>query len=290
MRSFILYFFIFWLIFCDSAQAFRKPSVVVSILPQIEFVKRIAGDKVDVTALVGQGTSPHSYEPTPRQMVEISKAKIWFTIGIDFERALLPKVKSMYTGLKIVDTKQGVKYRFLEEHSDEEDEIHSAKEEIKDPHIWLGYEQAKIILKNILEALKELSPENKVSFQENYNKYINEIDNTFELLFKELNPFKGKTIIVYHPAFGYFLDNFGIKQKAFEIRGKEPTQKEIVALIKEAKKEKVKVIFVQKQFSRTAAEKIAKAIDGEAVEIDPLAQNWLQNIKYMGESILKGLK
>jgi len=268
----------------------EKPLIIVSIPPQQEFVQRIAQNKVDISVLAGQGSSPHSYEPTPKQMIELSRAKIWFTIGIDFERGLLPKVKSLYPDLKIVDTSAGVKYRFLEEHTHEAEEKKHNEEETKDPHIWLGYDQVKTQLSNILLALKNLNPEDGTFFQKNYDEYIKEIDSTFALLSRKLKPFKGRTVFVYHPAFGYFLDNFGIRQKAFEVRGKEPTQREVVELIKRAREEKVKVIFVQKQFSKTSAITIAKSINGKVVEMDPLAQNWLENIKYMGEVILKGLK
>lgn len=279
MKKYIFFLFILTnLIFAE------KPILLVSILPQQEFVERIAKDKVIVKAIVGKGASPHNYEPTPKQMLYISKASLWFTIGIDFERALKPKIKSLYPSIKIIDLTNGIKYRTLEEHSHgEEEEGH----ETLDPHIWLGYEQVKIILSNTLINLKQISPENGEFFEKNYKEYLKEIDETFDEMKQKMKPLEGKTIFVYHPAFGYFFDNFGIIQRAFEVRGKEPTQKEILSIIKEAQKENAKVIFVQKQFSKNAAKIIAKAINGKVIEIDPLEKNWLENIKYMGKTILE---
>lgn len=123
-------------------------------------------------------------------------------------------------------------------------------------------------------------------FRDNYSRYIAEIDSVFARLAKELAPYRGTTVYVYHPSFGYFLDNFGIIQESVEMGGKEPTQKNLAALIKKAQKEKVKVIFVQKQFSKTAAQTVAGAIGGIVIEIDPLAQDWLQNISAMGKAFM----
>lgn len=264
----------------------EKPIVFVSIMPQVEFMEKIAKDKFEIRVFVGNGASPHNYEPTPSQMMALSRAKAWLAIGIDFERALKPKVRKLYPGIKIVDLTNGVKFRTLEEHSHYEDE-EEHEEETFDPHIWLGYEQVKMILSNTLIVLKELSPENSLFFENNYKNYISEIDRTFDELRVKLKPMAGKTVIVYHPAFGYFFDTFGIKQKAVEVRGKEPSQKEVVNLINLAKKDNVKTIFIQKQFSKNSAKVIARAIKGKVVEIDPLAKEWLNNIKFMADAIIK---
>mgnify|MGYP000082520934 CR=1 FL=1 len=279
--------YLFFLFFLTTFVFAQKPIVLVSILPQQEFVERIAKDKVIIKTIVGKGASPHNYEPTPKQLLYISKAKIWLAIGIDFEKALIPKVKSLYPNVRIVEITNGVKYRTLEEHHHEDEkEEHSTL----DPHIWLGYEQVKTILSNTLINLKQISPENGEFFEKNYKEYLKEIDKTFTEMKQKMKPLEGKTIFVYHPAFGYFFDNFGIIQKAFEVRGKEPTQKEILSLIKEAKKENAKVIFVQKQFSKNAAKIIAREIGVKIIEIDHLEKKWLENIKHMGNIIIEANK
>ncbi len=282
----------FWLsiFLIFNSYIFSKPIVFVSILPQAEFVERIAGDRLKVNVLIGKGANPHNYEPTPRQVFELGKAKIWFTIGIEAERGLIPKISSINKSLKIVYLTNGIKYRLIEEHEHEDEEENHEEERPFDPHIWLGYKEVKIILSNTLSILTKEFPEDKGFFEKNYEGYIREIDNTFGELASKLKGLKGKTIIVYHPAFGYFFDNFGIIQKPVEIKGKEPTQKDIVNLINFARKENIKVIFVQKQFSKNAAKTIAKAINGRVIEIDPLEKEWLKNAKKMGELIAGALE
>jgi len=277
-----------------SAAGQAVPTIAVSILPQSEFVARIGGDRVRVLTLVGPGASPHSYEPTPRQMAELSGASVWFTIGVEFENALLPKVKSLYPKLRIVNSAQGISYRTLETHDHEEEAPEApatpAAEEDHDeggidPHVWLGLDAVRLQLATIRDALIALKPVDAAYFRANHDAYRGEIDALFAGLSKQLAPLRGATAYVYHPSFGYFLDNFGIRQEAVEVGGKEPTQKTLALLIKNAKADGAKVIFVQKQFSSAAARTVAAAIGGVVVQIDPLAGYWLENIGIMGEAL-----
>jgi len=273
----------------SPASVSAVPVVAVSILPQSEFVSRIAGGKVKVLTLVGPGASPHSYEPTPRQMAELSGASVWLSIDVEFEKALLPKVKSLYPRLKVVNTVKNVVYRKLESHAHEGG---AAGDEAGglDPHVWLGRDAVITQLAATRDALIALKPSEAAIFNANHDAYLREIDSVFSLLSKELAPLRGGTAFVYHPSFGYFLDNFGIKQEAVEVGGKEPTQKTLSLLIKSARDDGARIIFVQKQFSPTAAKTVAKAIGGIVVEIDPLAPNWLENIRTMGEALKKTIE
>lgn len=286
-----------------AAAPAQAPTVVVSILPQSEFVARIAGSKVKILTLVGPGASPHSYEPTPRQMADLSGASLWLTIGgVEFEKALMPKVKALYPRLGIVDTAAGVKFRTLESHSHEGEAAASGaapaaagegdhdEEGGPDPHVWLGRDAVKVQLSAATEALCALLPADAALFRKNRDAYVAEIDAAFASLAKDLAPLKGRKVFVYHPSFGYFLDSFGILQEAVELGGKEPTQKSLASLIAEAKADGAKVVFVQKQFSTNAARTVAAAIGGVVVEVDPLAPDWLANIKAMGAALKRAIK
>ena len=288
-----------------SAASASAPTVVASILPQSEFVARIAGGKVKILTLVGPGASPHNYEPTPRQMADLSGASLWLTVGgVEFEKAFMPKVKALYPRLRIVDTAAGVKFRTLESHSHAGEAGAPASaspaapsapaaadaEGGIDPHVWLGRDAVKVQLSAATEALSVLLPADAAQFRKNRDAYVAEIDAAFASLAKDLAPLKGKKIFVYHPSFGYFLDSFGILQEAVELGGKEPTQKSLTSLIAEAKADGAKVVFVQKQFSTNAARTVAIAIGGVVVEVDPLAPDWLANIKAMGAALKRAIR
>lgn len=279
------------LILTGTAAAAQVPRVAVSILPQKYFVDRISGGTSQVLVLVGPGQNPHSYEPTPRQMADLGSAAAWLTIGVDFENGLVPKVRNLYPRLRLIDTTEGVSFRALEAHSHDEDEHgheedeHDDHEGGRDVHIWLGREGALAQARQVRDLLTALDPGKTAVYARNHDALVRDIGAVFDDLAKTLTPLRGRPVFVYHPAFGYFLDEFGIEQVAVEAGGKEPNQKNLAALIDRARGENARVIFVQPQFSKTAARTVARAIGGVVVEIDDLAPDWLANLKKMGDAL-----
>jgi len=276
----------------STTEAAIAPVVVVSILPQACFVERIAGGRVKPMVLVGPGQSPHAYEPTPRQMAELSSAPLWLTIGVDFEKALKPKIASLYPKLAIVDTTVGIRYRRLEAHyhEGEAEEAGHAEESGSDQHVWLGRQAAMAMAGNIRDTLSRYDPAGSSTYSRNHDAFVKDINAAFDSLKTELAPLDGKPVFVYHPSFGYFLDEFGIEQEAVETGGKEPTQKNLSALIAEARADGARIIFVQPQFPANAAKTVADAIGGVVVEIDALAPDWLDNIRRIGEALKRAIR
>ena len=267
-----------------------KPTIALSILPQQYFVQRIAGDLVHSVVLVGEGQSPHSYEPTPSQMATLAKAEAWILSGTDFEQVLEDKVSSLYPNLLLVDGTQGVTFRSLEAHGhDEHDHALDGDSLERDRHTWLGWESAKILASHVLETAITLVPEQRVLLESNYKQLVSDIDEVFLSLKKKLAPLAGRKVFVYHPSFGYFFDEFDIVQEAVEIGGKEPTAKDLSALIEKAKSEKAVALFVQKQFPLASAQTVAKAAGARVLALDPLAPDWMENIRQMGAALLSTL-
>jgi zinc transport system substrate-binding protein len=273
-----------------SNESSDETIIAVSILPQSYFVERISEGSVNPLVLVGPGQNPHSYEPSPRQMADLSKASAWILSGTNFETALLPKIKSLYPNLKIVDGTEGVTFRHLEDHDDHEIENHDDDRIELDEHTWLGRDAAKILALHVYETLENINPENADLYRNNYENLIKDIDDEFDSLQIALAPLKGTSVFVYHPSFGYFFDEFGIVQEAVESGGKEPSPRQVTELINKAKAENVKVIFVQAEFPVDTAKTIAATLTAEVVPMDVLAADWLANIRFMGDSLIKGLK
>jgi len=271
----------------DSTKA-DKPMIAVSILPQSYFVQRIAGDAVDLVVLVGMGQSPHAYEPTPKQMGDLARSKAWILSNSDFEQNLRPKIAAQYPSLLIVDGTAGVQFRPMEVHQHEE-EAETHQEEATgmniDRHTWLGRGPAKIMAGHIRDTLIKIDPAGKQAYQDNFQALITDIDREFDALVPTLAALKGQSVFVFHPAFGYFLDEFGIVQEAVETGGKEPSAKALTALIEEARQDEVKVIFVQAQFPTEAAKTLANAVGAQVLALDPLAPDWLDNIRRIGATL-----
>jgi zinc transport system substrate-binding protein len=160
-------------------------------------------------------------------MALLTKARAWILSGVEFEISLVPKIAAQNTSLKIIDGTEGVRFRALEEHyhdGDSEDPVREAGEEGgRDRHTWLGREAAIILSGHILKILEDIDGSHRAFFRENHALLVDDINRTFDELALRLAPLRGRKVFVYHPAFGYFLDEFNILQEAVETGGKEPT-------------------------------------------------------------------
>jgi zinc transport system substrate-binding protein len=272
--------------------------VAVSILPQKQIVKEIGGERVAVEALIPPGFSPATFEPTVTEVKYISNADVYFRIGeIGFEKTNLDEIEDLNSNLKIVDTSANNQFRHIEahHHAGEEDEHHEDEHEGEDhaeemeesqidPHVWLAPHMVKQQAEIITQTLVELDPDHQAEFEQNFAELAQKLDALDQELATAFAPIKGQTILVYHPAFGYLADEYGFTQEHIEIEGKEPSIKDLQAIIDRARMEGVKVIFVQKQFSQDSAKAIAQNIGGQVVQVNPLEENYLENIKSIAAS------
>ena len=276
---------IFLTLILFSTLVFAKPSVVVSILPEKTFVKKIAKDMVDVTLMVKPGSSPHSYEPKASQMIALSKADIYFSIGVEFENNWLNKFKSQNPNLKFVNISKNVPKIEISKHHHDANELEHNHGKL-DPHTWTSPKNVMIMANTIYKNLVKIDPKNKQFYKENFNEFIAEIQSTdtqIKDILKNLKPHS--VFMVFHPSWGYFANEYHLTQLALEIEGKNPKPKEMIMIIKEAKEENVRVIFTQPEFSDKSAKIIAKEANVEVKKISPLNPKWSQNLINMANTI-----
>jgi len=168
--------------------------------------------------------------------------------------------------------------------------VEETKNRVLDPHIWLSPSLVKIQVKNIYDALVIIDPSGKIEYKKGYEAFIKELDELSIELKTKLKPFAGSTLFVFHPTFGYFADEFGLKQVAIETGGKETTPANLAEIIEYAQNEKVKNIFVQPEFSQESAKKIAQSIKGSVVVLNPLNPDYINNLKQIATKIEKAYK
>ncbi len=323
-----------------SATAKSKVPVFVSILPQKYFVQQIGKDLVDIQVMVQPGASPATYEPKPRQMANLSKTKIYFAIGVPFEKAWLKKIAATNPGMQVVQTDQGIEKLEMvahhhhdeheghehhgEGHHEHEEAGHHGEEKHEhehahekdhhgeehhhekgkhhedehdhhehtglDPHIWLSPPLVKIQARTILTALQNADPQNRAVYEANYKTFTAQLERLDNDLKKVFTGKTGLDFMVFHPAWGYFAHAYGIKQVPIEIEGKDPKPAQLKELIKHAKEEGVKVVFVQPQFSTRSAKVVAREIGGQVVFADPLAEDWMTNLREVANKFQSALK
>ncbi len=252
-----------WLLsfFLFVSPCYAVINVVVSILPQRFFVKKIAEDKVNVVVLVPPGYSPATYDPTPNQIAQVEKAHIYFAIGVPFEKVWLKKFVCLNKKLIIVYTDKGIKKRD------------------GDPHIWLSPPLVKKQAETIAKSLEKIDPSNRDFYENNLKEFLAQIDALDKEIASILKAKKGRPFLVYHPCWGYFAERYGLKQIAIEEGGKEPSISKLTKLISYCKEAKIKAIFVQPEFSKKSASLIAKELGIRLITIDPLAEDWIDNLR-----------
>lgn len=298
-----------------------KLRVVVAVAPQAWLAERVGGTHLEVETLVGPGQSPHTFEPTPRQMARVAEARLLLTVGWPFEKRLLEKVTPANPGLQVIDTRQGLALRRLTDAEARADAGHEpadhepaapepaggAAGDLRpdspaapptgsppaagdaDPHVWLNPRNARAMAAAMARAFAAADPDHADEYRRNLAALQDDLDRLDARIARALAPLKGKEFLVYHPAFGYFAEAYGLRQVPVEIEGKEPSARQLADLVARARAGGIRVVFVQPQFSAKSAEALAAAIGGAVVPMDPLARDYAANLADVADKIRKAL-
>jgi zinc transport system substrate-binding protein len=263
--------------------------VFAGIPPLAYLVEKIGGEHVKVDVLVQPGQDPHTFEPTPQQILALGKAKIFFKIDMPFETVLLEKISEGHRELAIVDATVGIKKRMTSDavcsHSIGNDHDHPSKGETPDPHVWLSPPLLKIMVKNIGAALCQADPAHRHDYEKNLAVLLDRLDSLDARVRRMLAPYRGRSFFVFHPGFGYFADAYGLKEEAVETAGREPEPQQLNSLIENARADGVKTVFVQPQSASRSAQVIAQAIGGKVVPLNGLDKDVVRDIEDIAEKV-----
>jgi zinc transport system substrate-binding protein len=268
---------------CGQAkQSNDKIGVAVTILPQAEFVENVGGDKVSVTVMVPAGADPHTTELKPSQMTEMATAKMYAKVGsgIEFELTYMDKITGVNKNMLVVDCSKGIE---LVTSVDPD-------EPGMDPHIWSSPLNAKIMVQNICDGLAQVDPANKAYYEQNRDVYLQKLDTLDQDIRSSLANIKNRAFIVLHPAWGYFARDYNLEQIPIEVGGKEPSPQDVTHIIDEARQRSIKIIFASPQFNPQMAEVIANDIGGRVVLIDPLAKDYIENLRMVLNEMVQAME
>ena len=290
IKIFFLTAAIFFL-FCIPCLHAQSMDVFVSIPPQKWLIDHIGGERVSSHVLINKGQDPHTFEPSPVQIAKLASASLYFTTDMPFEKMIVRILQQNSTTLRIVNAAQDITKIPIQVHHDTHahHDHGTTLQQNLDPHIWLSPVNLKIMAHTITATLVNEDPTNKKLYERNLVQVIETLDELHTKLQHLLAPYQGETIFVFHPSFGYFTHTYNLHQEAVEVAGKTPTPKQLITIIQKAKEEKIRVIFVQPQFDTKSGAAVASAISGRVVPLDPLAEDIIDNLLLMGDSIAKAL-
>lgn len=260
----------------STTKSESKINVAVSIVPEETFVKEVGGDKVNITTMIPSGQSPENYAPTTDIMEQLSNSSIYFSIGVPTENAnILPKIGDFNKEIKIVSMADEVSKVYSERKFESGE---------RDPHIWLSPKRAKVMVETIAKELSAVDSNNADYYKTNSENYIKKLNKLEEDIKSSLSLLKAKDFICYHPAFGYFTDDYGLKMTALENEGKEATIEDFKNTIDFAKEKGIKAIFYQAEIDSKQAKSFATEINGKAEMVQPLAPDYIDNLGKMAET------
>lgn len=247
--------------------------VAVSIAPQADFVKHVAGDRAEVVVMVPPNADPHTYEPTPSQLEKVSEAKIYFMVGsgVEFELAWMDKLTDLNPSMLLVNGSEGID--LLE----------------GDPHVWLSPKNAKVMVLNFYKGLVKVDPAHEGEYKENLDRYLKELDSLDAYICDKLSGCKDRVFLVYHPAFGYFARDYNLTQLSVEREGKPPSPATIEGCVELAKEHNISYVFVEPQFPTKTAEVIANEIGGKIGWLDPMPEDYVSGMMLIADRLAEEL-
>lgn len=261
----------------DNAQenATDKINVATTIAPLAEFVRAVGGDRVAVTVVVPPGAEPHTFEPTPSLMVDMSKADLYVMNGAGLE-FWIDRLLQANKDMTVIDSSKSI-------------DLISESEDEMDPHIWISLKNAAVQVQNICSGLIQVDPANKDYYSQNRDSYLEQLKALDEELNSSFTASKKKIFVVHHPAWTYFARDYALEQVPLMENEKEPGPKYLSQVIDLARQNNITTVFIEPEFNPKSAEVIAKEMNASIKTLDPLAADYLNNMRYAGRAIASSL-
>lgn len=254
---------------CSSAKNDNANKITVSIEPLRYLTEQIVGDRFEVVTMVPKGSSPETYEPTARQMADLSESILYIKVGeLGFERTWMPRLTSNAPHITVVNSSEGITSHIGD-----------------DPHSWMSARNAIIMAHNIYEAVKRIDVKDSVFFRQRLDSLCNVIHATDKYIRQTTAQAHCKSFIIYHPALTYFASDYGLEQLALEEHGREPSAAELEQIISTARAKGVKTMFVQREFANRNVDIITNTIGARKVEINPLGYDWNKEMRRIAEEM-----
>jgi zinc/manganese transport system substrate-binding protein len=242
-----------------AAQGSDRPKAVATFSILGDFVKNVAGDRIDITTLVGPDGDAHVYSPTPADARRIAEAKLVFINGLRFDGWITRLVKSSGTKAAVIEASKGIQaLKGKPEHAHGHGDGHAEL----DPHAWQSVANAKVYVSNIRDGLVAADPAGKAVYEANAAAYLtrlDELDAEVKGTVARIPP-ERRRVITLHDSFGYFARAYGLTFIAPQgvSTDAEASAKDVARIIQHIKRDKIRAVFLENISDPRLIERIAK--------------------------------
>ncbi|MBI4685219.1 MAG: zinc ABC transporter substrate-binding protein [Nitrospirae bacterium] len=273
MKRFALISACILLLSCAQSAYAEKIKAVASIFPLGDVTRQIGGERVDVKIMLPAGASPHTFEPTPLEMMGLHDARVFVKAGAGLEFWAEKMLKASGSkNLIIMDSSSDMPLiRQVHSHAASASKK-TAKMEHADPHVWLDPLLMKKIVDKIAEALSKADPPGNAYYTEKAERYKKELDALHSEIMNKVEKFRIKEYVTFHSAWNYFSRRYGLRVAGIieESPGREPSPKHIAKIVKVLRDTNSRVVFAEPQFNPKIAEVVAKEADAKIAFLDPI--------------------
>lgn len=267
---------------CNMTESSKQDATIyVSITPLKSIVEEITCGDFEVRILVPQGASPETFEPTAKQIAELSDSHLLFQTGlIDFEQSLVGRVAEQ---TKVVNLCEGVELMAgsCSHHHHSHDHAHGI-----DPHIWTSPKALMTMVDNVRDCIMREYPDS-TKYDVAADKLQQRIAELDRYCASRIDDAALRVMMIYHPAYTYYARDYGIEQIAIEHDGKEPSPRQLTTLVERAKSNGIGAILLQPQYSEDKVRSIAEECGAEIVVTDPLCEDIIAEIARITDIICR---
>jgi ABC-type Zn uptake system ZnuABC Zn-binding protein ZnuA len=244
-----------------------KLKVVATFSVLGDLVHNVAGDKVDLTTLVGGDGDAHTFEPTPQDGVALAKADVIFENGVGFEGWLDKLHSSAQSKARRVVVSKGLKLLEGECCHDEKDKKagHKHEHEEHDPHVWHDVQNAIHMVQLIRDELATADPANAETYKANASSYLQQLKELDKWVVDQVAtvPESRRKLVTSHDTFGYFSKRYGFKVvgtalASFSTEVADPSAAEFAKLCEAIKAGKVPAIFAENVHNPKLMQRLAQ--------------------------------
>ncbi|MGM9694097.1 MAG: metal ABC transporter solute-binding protein, Zn/Mn family [Alloprevotella sp.] len=266
---------------CSETPSDNRPTLTVSMEPLRFVTEAVAGDAYRVVSLMPKGASPETFDPTPRQLMELNSSQAVFMFGtMPFERSVLPRMTGSASGVALFEVAQDVKPLETSGHA------HDSSSGL-DPHVWMSVRNLSLMAERVCNALCEVEPDSAEGFRRRLTQFQNEMTQLDETLSQQLKGLRHRAFLIYHPALGYFARDYALRQLPVELDGKEATAARLEQLVNAAKTDSVRVVFVSEEHPDRQAQRLAEMLQTPLVRINPLTADVKEELLRIADCLAK---
>jgi zinc transport system substrate-binding protein len=266
----------------NNAQEIIKPTIVTTLFPFYDFTSQLVGDKAEVSLLLPPGVEPHSFEPTPQDIIKIQEADIFIYTGDIMEPWVADIVANIPDSVKVIDASKGITLIASTDdhsHSHDDDHSHDHEDEKKDketvsnldPHFWLDFSNSIISVQTISQAISNLNILDNTQLESNANNIIASLEQLDSDYKTTLSQCSNKTILqAGHRTFEYLAKRYNLEYITTEelSPNSDTSVKDIAKLINEIKENKSKTVFTEELVEPRIANTIATETGASVLELN----------------------